>query len=85
MSDSLIKFAEELSLVEKVVVKKKKNKKPQKLQVHNYKYLIIIDFEATCWDGYNLYGNNRNKVKQEIIEFPAVVSIYKKSTIYRFL
>lgn len=71
MSEDIEKLARELSLVDEILLAKKKKKlsKPK----HNYKYLIIVDFEATCWENYNLYGNNRNKVKQEIIEFPACI------------
>lgn len=36
---------------------------------HPYKYLICVDFEATCWD-MPMY--NKRKI-QEIIEFPAVL------------
>ena len=34
-----------------------------------YEYLIVLDFEATCWDN----NNSEKKDTHEIIEFPSVV------------
>lgn len=47
-------------------VSKSRSRKTKHPQMHNYKYLLVIDFEATCWD-----PAERKKLKQEIIEFPA--------------
>jgi ERI1 exoribonuclease 2 len=41
----------------------------RKIKEHSYKYLICIDFEATCFEKPS--GNTRKR--QEIIEFPAVL------------
>lgn len=47
----------------------KKKAKRRAVKNHPYKYLICVDFEATCWD-MPMY--NKRKI-QEIIEFPAVL------------
>lgn len=45
--------------------KKSKNKKKEEVLL-GLKYLIVMDFEATCWE--KPYGRGK---PQEIIEFPA--------------
>lgn len=45
--------------------KKSKNKKKEEVSL-GLKYLIVMDFEATCWE--KPYGRGK---PQEIIEFPA--------------
>ncbi|KAL2086511.1 hypothetical protein ACEWY4_017570 [Coilia grayii] len=53
-----------------IIRKRKQNKEPGQTKRPGSKqyfpYLIIIDFESTCWKEKNNYG-------QEIIEFPAVL------------
>lgn len=64
-SQTFEQVIEEFSQLNFETKRKKKQKYPKS---HNYKYLLIIDFEATCWDP-SVAGNK--KIKQEIIEFPA--------------
>ncbi|XP_076152322.1 ERI1 exoribonuclease 2 [Alosa pseudoharengus] len=60
------KLAKELGIIRKRSQNKEsgQTKRPGKKQY--FSYLIIIDFESTCWREKNNYG-------QEIIEFPAVL------------
>ncbi|XP_062398377.1 ERI1 exoribonuclease 2 [Sardina pilchardus] len=61
------KLAKELGIIRKRSQNKESGqttKRPGKKQY--FSYLIIIDFESTCWREKNNYG-------QEIIEFPAVL------------
>jgi ERI1 exoribonuclease 2 len=55
----------ELDLMETVYVNRSKNAKHLILQP--FQFLIVIDFESTCWE------NNRDGKQPEIIEFPAVL------------
>lgn len=72
LSDISLKSFSEITAVEKMLaeekmkrIRKKANRK--KNLISPFKYLIVIDFEATCFEK----PFNRNK--QEIIEFPAVL------------
>lgn len=47
----------------------RKKARRRAVKEHPYKYLLCVDFEATCWD---IPTFNKRKV-QEIIEFPAVL------------
>ncbi|XP_062915367.1 ERI1 exoribonuclease 2 [Mobula hypostoma] len=59
-------LAEQLGLIRKrSSVSAKGNKKPKLNQY--FSYLIIIDFESTCWK------NGKSHYRPEIIEFPAVL------------
>lgn len=64
-------FLSEINAVEKLLAEQKNKrlrKKTKKKSLKSpYKYLIVVDFEATCFEK----PFNRNK--QEIIEFPAVL------------
>ncbi|XP_021937786.1 ERI1 exoribonuclease 2-like isoform X2 [Zootermopsis nevadensis] len=51
--------------METVYVNRSRNAKHLTLQ--SFQFLIVIDFESTCWD------NNRDGKQPEIIEFPAVL------------
>uniref|UniRef100_A0A2P2I771 ERI1 exoribonuclease 3-like n=1 Tax=Hirondellea gigas TaxID=1518452 RepID=A0A2P2I771_9CRUS len=46
----------------------RKNCKPSLKRPQKYKYFLIVDFEATCEEGFD----NTDPVTQEIIEFPAL-------------
>ncbi|KAJ8001401.1 hypothetical protein DPEC_G00169130 [Dallia pectoralis] len=59
------KLAKELGLVRKRSQSSAGQKKPL-ISNQIFHYLIVIDFESTCWRERNSYG-------QEIIEFPAVL------------
>ncbi|KAM9792352.1 ERI1 exoribonuclease 2 [Neosynchiropus ocellatus] len=58
------KLAKELGLVRQ----RSKSTSEQKKAISNqiFSYLIVIDFESTCW-------REKNNLSQEIIEFPAVL------------
>ncbi|XP_030636170.1 ERI1 exoribonuclease 2 [Chanos chanos] len=60
------KLARELGLIRQRSRSSSGQKHPQKRTKQFYSYLIVIDFESTCWREKNTYG-------QEIIEFPAVL------------
>jgi ERI1 exoribonuclease 2 len=47
----------------------RKKLKKKEIKDHSYKYLLCIDFEATCFD---IPSYQKRKI-QEIIEFPAVL------------
>lgn len=64
----------EIEAVEKMIAAQKeknmrKKLKKKKLKEHPYKYILCIDFEATCFD---IPTHKKRKI-QEIIEFPAVL------------
>ncbi|XP_064178511.1 ERI1 exoribonuclease 2 isoform X2 [Anguilla rostrata] len=59
------KLANELGLIRKRS-RPSSEKNEKKRCGQHFSYLIVIDFESTCWGDKNNYG-------QEIIEFPAVV------------
>ncbi|XP_035259762.1 ERI1 exoribonuclease 2 isoform X1 [Anguilla anguilla] len=59
------KLANELGLIRKRSRPSSENNEKKRCGQH-FSYLIVIDFESTCWGDKNNYG-------QEIIEFPAVV------------
>ncbi|KAF2356348.1 Exonuclease RNase T/DNA polymerase III [Trinorchestia longiramus] len=53
-------------------------KKPSNILEHQFKYFLVLDFEATCFDKYGKYGSYEEYTKdgpehQEIIEFPAIL------------
>lgn len=64
-------YFREISAVDKILLEQKlkriRKKSKKRVLVCPYQYLIVIDFEATCFEK----PFNRNK--QEIIEFPAVL------------
>lgn len=67
-------FFREIAAVEKMLAEQKekrirKRARRRAVKDHPYKYLLCIDFEATCWD---MPTFNKRKI-QEIIEFPAVL------------
>lgn len=72
MSKELLDLDEILNEVELIqeaekTKRKKKSKNKKKMEVSlGLKYLIVMDFEATCWE--KPYGRGK---PQEIIEFPA--------------
>ncbi|CAO1412926.1 unnamed protein product [Diamesa serratosioi] len=72
MSEELLDLDEILNEVELIqeaekTKRKKKSKNKKKVEVSlGLKYLIVMDFEATCWE--KPYGRGK---PQEIIEFPA--------------
>ncbi|KAK8740562.1 hypothetical protein OTU49_002968 [Cherax quadricarinatus] len=59
------RLAEELGLVQKRQVKRMSQSTSKVNQ--KFEYLIVLDFESTCWDTWPPAGQN------EIIEFPAVL------------
>lgn len=67
-------LSEEIEEVNKIMEDRKikslrKKQKKRQIKDHSYKYLLCIDFEATCFD-MPIY--QKRKI-QEIIEFPAVL------------
>lgn len=60
------KLARELGIIRKRSQNKESNQSKRPGRKQYFSYLIIIDFESTCWREKNNYG-------QEIIEFPAVL------------
>ncbi|XP_066991593.1 ERI1 exoribonuclease 2 isoform X2 [Anabrus simplex] len=65
-------LAEELGFIETIYVKNTKSNFLSKLnlttEVQEFDYLIVIDFESTCWKERNVAWK-----QPEIIEFPAVL------------
>lgn len=64
----------EIEAVEKMINEQReknmrKKLKKKKLKEHPYKFILCIDFEATCFD---IPTHKKRKI-QEIIEFPAVL------------
>nr|XP_053639816.1 ERI1 exoribonuclease 2-like isoform X1 [Cherax quadricarinatus] len=65
VQSSLISHKIELGLVQKRQVKRMSQSTSKVNQ--KFEYLIVLDFESTCWDTWPPAGQN------EIIEFPAVL------------
>ncbi|KAG5872421.1 hypothetical protein JTB14_013666 [Gonioctena quinquepunctata] len=67
----VLEAARLLNAVEVINVKRELN---EKFSSQPFKYLLVLDFEATCWD-----REDRNKSSPEIIEFPCVLYHVEKN------
>ncbi|CRK97216.1 CLUMA_CG010613, isoform A [Clunio marinus] len=71
MTDNFSSIDDELKAVEKLIadqrIKRIKKKSNKRHLISPYKYLIVVDFEATCFE------KPHSRKIQEIIEFPAVL------------
>lgn len=66
-------FCRKLGLIEVIKIN---DNVSNKYSVQTFKYLLVLDFESTCWN-----QNDENKGPPEIIEFPVVLYDIKNNLI----